>query len=76
MKDWPLPGPDDLILDLDDAAKFVGMSKNTIRALVKAGTFPRPRKFGASWRWTGADLAAWIQLAGRLGPDAEAEDES
>lgn len=66
LRDWNLPGPSKLLLDVRDVAKFLEVSTDTIRDWIKQGKFPAGQLNGGEMTWTGADIAAYIQLRGRL----------
>lgn len=75
MREWSLPGPDALVLDADDVMKFLGIKRTKFYEMLDRHEFPEPRKMGGQSYWTGADIAAFLQLGGRLGGGTETTDE-
>lgn len=50
---------DQNILDVDGAARLIGVSKDTIYALARTGKIPAIR-VGREWRFTRQGLISWI----------------
>jgi predicted DNA-binding transcriptional regulator AlpA len=78
--EWRLSGPDAAVLTKREVVDFLKLrGPRTLDRLIEAGQFPRGRKVGKRGLiWTGADVAAFLQLQGRLtaGPaDVAEEDE-
>lgn len=49
-----------LLLDRDEAARFLSVSTSTLESLVASGDAPKPRKVGkGSARWLVEELEAW-----------------
>jgi predicted DNA-binding transcriptional regulator AlpA len=65
LRDWTLPGPSSLQLDLADLAKFFSVSQDTIWRWIEKGQFPCGLIHGGKPTWTGAEIAAAILLRGR-----------
>lgn len=66
IHNWSLPGPKFLVGDTRDVARLFGVSVDTIREWVRTGKFPTGQLSGGEMTWTGADIAAYLQLRGRL----------
>lgn len=49
------------MLTLAQVRARTGLSKTTIYAGIKAGTFPAPAKYGVASRWFESEIDAWIQ---------------
>lgn len=63
-RDWMLPGPDALVLSLKQVAAMFQVKPRTIQRWIERGEFPQGR--GDPPLWTGADMAAYLHLRGRL----------
>ncbi len=61
------------LLRTDDAAKFVGLSPQTLAILRVEGGGPRYVKLGRSVRYDPADLAAWVEANKRASTAADAD---
>jgi predicted DNA-binding transcriptional regulator AlpA len=49
-----------LLLNVRQVCAMVGdISERKIRAMVSAGQFPKPKKFGRVARWRRSDIEAW-----------------
>lgn len=68
MGQWSLPGPDELRLSRARVCDILGISEDTLTRAIDEGRFPQGIKPSpqAEPFWTGADLAAYLHLAGRL----------
>jgi predicted DNA-binding transcriptional regulator AlpA len=78
VAEWKLPGPDHHTLGKKAVADFLGLKDGrALDRLVKAGQFPRGRSRGKQVFWSGADVAAYLQLEGRfiVGPLSADEKE-
>lgn len=52
----------DPLLPMPEVVSATGISRSSIYAGIKAGTFPRPVKVGAhASRWPSSRIAAWIE---------------
>lgn len=69
MATWKLNGPDRDLWAVADVCKHFGWSRGRLYKLIRAGLFPRGRDMGGRQQWTGEDVAAYILLAGRWGPE-------
>lgn len=49
-----------MLIDVDEVARRLAVSAQTVRRLVAAGQFPAPIRVGRSVRWRLADVEAWI----------------
>lgn len=49
------------LLDAEQTAQYVGMSRRWIYRATSAGEFPSPIKIGRATRWRRADLDAWVE---------------
>jgi len=58
---------DQSILDVDGAAKLLGVSKDTIYHLARAGKIPATR-VGREWRFTRQGLIGWISNGTQADP--------
>lgn len=58
---------DALLLSLDQAAAALSVSRRTIEARIKAGTFPA-RRLGGRVLVSRADLAEWVQALPKVTP--------
>ena len=65
-RDWTLKGPRWLLGDIRKVADFFRVEPQTIRGWIKTGQFPVGAGSGSTMVWTGADIAAFIQLRGRF----------
>ena len=63
---WSLPGPDSLLMDIYEVATFFRVKDDAVRRWIAAGQFPRGQISGGRLTWTGADIAAYLQLRGRM----------
>ncbi|WP_174280080.1 helix-turn-helix domain-containing protein, partial [Sphingomonas bacterium] len=65
------------ILNVADAAAFLGVHPNSIRSYAKAGTIPAV-KLGRGWRFIQDDLVAWMRERyrnhARMQPSADQEE--
>jgi hypothetical protein len=70
---YRFPGPAKLVLTKTDVAALLRVSEATVGRMVEAGRFPRGIKPSAGTEplWSGADLAAWLYLAGRVDESKE-----
>lgn len=75
MGQWILPGPDGPTLTREQVAAMLHVSTQTLDRMVAAGRFPAGIKPStkAAPIWTGADLAAWLHLAGRMNSEVPGE---
>lgn len=77
MGQWSLPGPDAPVLSKQDVLALLRISGKTLDRMVRENRFPPGIKPSpnAAPLWTGADLAAWLHLSGRMqgGPAAVEE---
>lgn len=64
-RDWSLPGPKPLFMDIGEVAIFFRTHEDTIRRWIAAGTFPNGQMHGGKLTWSGADIAAYLHLRGR-----------
>lgn len=71
IREWTLPGPDALYLDVNEVAKLCGVDADTLRRWINAGKFPSGLKHGGKDTWSGADLAAYFHLRGRYSQNGE-----
>jgi predicted DNA-binding transcriptional regulator AlpA len=75
LKPWELLGPSQYILTASDVAAFLRVSEKTLTRMVAAGQFPTPQLISGTPTWSGPDVAAYLQLRGRVGShDDEPED--
>jgi prophage regulatory protein len=52
----------DALLNVKTVQKITGLSRSTLHAKVKGGTFPEPIKLSARCvRWTSISIQQWIQ---------------
>jgi prophage regulatory protein len=52
----------DALLNVKTVQKITGLSRSTLHAKVKGGTFPQPIKLSARCvRWTSTSIQQWIQ---------------
>jgi predicted DNA-binding transcriptional regulator AlpA len=52
----------DALLNVKTVQKITGLSRSTLHAKVKGGTFPQPVKLSARCvRWTSNSIQQWIQ---------------
>lgn len=64
-REWKLVGPAQDLLGLRDVAKYLGISAATLRGMIAKGEFPSGFTIGKRQVWTGATVAAWMELRGR-----------
>lgn len=74
MASRTVDGPEDDWHDWASVIAITGLAKNTIRRLMGAGEFPRPREVtpGGMRRWSWRDLLYWelrIECRDRLKPE-------
>lgn len=48
------------LMNLEDLAIKLKISKRTIRRLNDAGKFPLPLRIGRSMRWRSSDIQSWL----------------
>jgi predicted DNA-binding transcriptional regulator AlpA len=65
-KPWTLLGPTQDFLSAVDVSHYLKVSIPTLRRMIRAGQFPRGQRLGNRMSWSGADVAAYLQLRGRL----------
>ena len=53
------------IMDILEAAEYLGLHPETLRAKARAGALPAA-KLGRRWRFRKADLDAWLSRGGSL----------
>jgi predicted DNA-binding transcriptional regulator AlpA len=62
------PGLEPLAVDSAGLAALLSVSERHVRAMTKSGTLgPRPLKFGASIRWSVAEVRDWLACGSRTG---------
>jgi excisionase family DNA binding protein len=54
-----------LTIAFDEALALIGISRNTLYALVKKGKIPGARKLGSTWRFHREVLLEWLRGAQR-----------
>ena len=53
---------EDRYIDIKEVMEWLGLSsKATIYNWVKAGTFPKQKKFGCSTRWSLQEIEEWVR---------------
>lgn len=57
-----------LLADVKDLKTLVGLSKTTIYALIKQGSFPKPKQVGRRSLWDVEDLRQWVANLPRQEP--------
>lgn len=70
LADWTLKGPAKHLLTRREVCVFLNISTTTLDLMIRNGEFPCGQLVGSRLTWTGADLAAFLQLRGRLHRDA------
>lgn len=77
LRDSDVPKPDEELLNLDEAVKFLGTSKPTLYRVLRQGEL-RGLKVGRQWRFRKADLVAYMErspVAVAAAPSGEMDTE-
>lgn len=77
-RDWVLPGPRKLRYTRAEIARWLGIEPKTLDRAIADGLFPAGVKDtpGGEPAWSGADLAAYLQLRGRWQPATDNHGQS
>lgn len=60
MNSNPNPSPAPLLLNAEEVALRLGISKSSVWRLRDRGLLPQPVRFGALVRWRAVDVEVWV----------------